>query len=112
MASNGDSSLAAEVLSELCRDYYEPIVAFIRYSERDAESARDLAHAFFAHVLEGHAFGGADRNQGRFRSYLLGAVKQFLTFGGSLPFFNRANLRIYWLVFAADFKFSISSVHS
>lgn len=78
VASHGDSSLAAEALSELCRDYYEPIVAFIRYSERDADSARDLAHSFFAHVLEGHAFDGADRNRGRFRSYLLGAVKHFL----------------------------------
>ncbi len=78
VASRGDSSLAAEALSELCQDYYEAIVAFIRYSERDEESARDLAHAFFAHVLEGHAFDGADRNRGRFRSYLLGAVKHFL----------------------------------
>ena len=78
VASHGDSSLAAEALSELCQDYYEPIVAFIGYSERDTDNARDLAHAFFAHVLDGHAFDGADRNRGRFRSYLLGAVKHFL----------------------------------
>ena len=78
VASHGDSSLAAEALSELCQDYYEPIVSFIRYTERDVDSARDLAHAFFAHVLDGHAFDGADRNRGRFRSYLLGAVKHFL----------------------------------
>jgi len=78
VASHGDSSLAAEALSELCQDYYEPIVAFVRYSVRDADSARDLAHAFFAHVLDGHAFDGADRNRGRFRSYLLGALKHFL----------------------------------
>jgi RNA polymerase sigma-70 factor (ECF subfamily) len=78
VASRGDSSLAAGALSGLCQDYYEPIVTFIRYSERDEESARDLAHAFFAHVLEGRAFEGADRNRGRFRSYLLGAGKHCL----------------------------------
>jgi RNA polymerase sigma factor (sigma-70 family) len=78
LASHGDSTLAAAALSELCNDYYEPIVAFIRHSERDPESARDLAHSFFAHVLDGHAFDRADPNCGRFRSYLLGAVKHFL----------------------------------
>ena len=78
IASRGDSTVAAAALSELCGDYYEPIVAFIRHSERDPHCARDLAHSFFAHVLEGHAFAGADPNRGRFRSYLLGAVKHFL----------------------------------
>jgi len=78
VASHGNSSLAETALSELCNDYYEPVVAFIRYSERDPERTRDLAHGFFAHVLDGHAFEGADPNRGRFRSYLLGAVKHFL----------------------------------
>ena len=42
-------------------------------------TARELAHEFFERVLEGEAIGGADRVQGRFRSYLLGAVKHFLS---------------------------------
>jgi len=78
MASHGDSTGAMAALSGLCNDYYEPILAFIRFSERDPNEARDLAHAFFAHVLDGHAFDGADPIRGRFRSYLLGAVKHFL----------------------------------
>ena len=77
-ASHGDSTLAASALRDLCNDYYEPIVGFIRYSGRDPDSARDLAHSFFAHVLEGHAFEGVDPNRGQFRTYLLGAVKHFL----------------------------------
>lgn len=77
-ASQGDSTLAKAALGELCNDYYEPVVTFIRYSGKDPDSALDLAHSFFAHVLKGHAFEGADPNRGRFRSYLLGAVKHFL----------------------------------
>jgi RNA polymerase sigma factor (sigma-70 family) len=78
MASHGDSTLAMAALSDLCNDYYEPVLSFIRFSERDPDRVRDLAHAFFAHVLDGHAFDGADPTRGRFRSYLLGAVKHFL----------------------------------
>src|SRR5690606_30709865 len=40
--------------------------------------SRDLAHAFFAEMLRGSTVEGADQNKGRFRSYLLGAVKHFL----------------------------------
>jgi RNA polymerase sigma-70 factor (ECF subfamily) len=54
------------------------VIAFIRRQGRDADTARELAHEFFAGVLEGDAIGGANRVQGRFRSYLLGAVKHFL----------------------------------
>src|SRR6185503_10297876 len=62
-------------LSELCRAYYEPVVTFLRCELRDAEAARDLAHEFFAEVLSGGAIARADKERGRFRSYLLGAVK-------------------------------------
>ena len=65
-------------LSELCAIYYEPVTTFLRYELRDADAARDLAHDFFAHMLEGGAIGHAERERGRFRSYLLGAVKHFL----------------------------------
>lgn len=67
-----------EALRDLCAAYYAPVIAFLRRRGHDADAARDLAHAFFAGVLGGEAIGGADRVQGRFRSYLLGAVKHFL----------------------------------
>jgi RNA polymerase sigma-70 factor (ECF subfamily) len=68
-----------EALRDLCAAYYAPVIAFLRRRGHDADAARDLAHEFFAEVLEGEAIGGADRVQGRFRSYLLGAVKHFLS---------------------------------
>jgi len=66
-------------LAELCQAYYEPVVAFLRCELRDADAARELTHEFFAEVLARGAISHADRERGRFRSYLLGAVKHFLS---------------------------------
>jgi DNA-directed RNA polymerase specialized sigma24 family protein len=66
-------------LAELCEAYYEPVVAFLRCELRDADGAREMAHAFFAQVLRGGTMGAVDPARGRFRSYLLGAVKHFLS---------------------------------
>ena len=68
-----------DALRDLCAAYYSPVIAFLRREGRDMDEARELAHEFFERVLEGEAIGGADRVQGRFRSYLLGAVKHFLS---------------------------------
>ncbi len=64
-------------LAELCEAYYEPVVAFLRYELRDPGAARELSHAFFEEILEGGRIQSADPSRGRFRSYLLGAVKHF-----------------------------------
>ena len=55
------------------------MAAFLRCELRDADTARELAHDFFAQVLAGGAIARADQERGRFRSYLLGAVKHFLS---------------------------------
>ncbi|HKS36081.1 MAG TPA: sigma-70 family RNA polymerase sigma factor [Verrucomicrobiae bacterium] len=78
LASRGDSAQARLALSDLCATYYGPVVAFLRHEGRDEDSARELAHEFFAHVLEQPSLDGANPQRGRFRSYLLGAVKHFL----------------------------------
>lgn len=65
-------------LSELCEAYYEPVVTFLRCSLRDEDKARDLSHSFFVHILDGRRIDSADPERGRFRSFLLGAVKHFL----------------------------------
>jgi RNA polymerase sigma-70 factor (ECF subfamily) len=77
--AKADSPEGRRALAELCKDYYEPVAAFLRYELRDADAARDLAHDFFAHMLAGGAIARADQQRGRFRSYLLGAVKHFLS---------------------------------
>lgn len=68
-----------QALADLCDAYYLPVVTFLRCELRDPEAARDLAHAFFARLLDGGAIHWADPQHGRFRSYLLGAVKHFLS---------------------------------
>jgi DNA-directed RNA polymerase specialized sigma24 family protein len=78
VAARGASTAARTALSELCAAYYAPVVAFLRREGRSDDEARDLAHSFFAKVLEGGQFDGADQAKGKFRSYLLGALKHFL----------------------------------
>jgi RNA polymerase sigma-70 factor (ECF subfamily) len=78
LASRGDSAEARLALSELCAAYYGPVVAFLRREERDEDAAREMAHEFFACVLDRQSLGGADPQRGRFRSYLLGALNHFL----------------------------------
>lgn len=76
-ASGGDST-AQSALSELCAAYYTPVNVFLRAEGRTEDAARELAHEFFARVLKGGALSGAEAARGRFRSYLLGALKHFL----------------------------------
>lgn len=75
--SRGSDTQAAAALSELCEAYYVPVVAFLRRQGREEDAARELAHDFFAKLLAGGAIEGARPERGRFRSYLLGALKHF-----------------------------------
>ncbi len=78
LATRGESPEARTALGELCAIYYEPVVAFLRARFREEDRARELAHEFFERLLERNAFSGVDPQCGRFRNYLLGAVKHFL----------------------------------
>jgi RNA polymerase sigma-70 factor (ECF subfamily) len=77
--AKADSPEGNRALAELCNAYYEPVAVFLRFELRDADAARELAHDFFAHMLEGGLIARAEPERGRFRSYLLGAVKHFLS---------------------------------
>jgi len=78
LRARADAADPSAALSELCEAYYAPVHAFIRARVRDREAARDLTQEFFARVLRGSAFERAEPGRGRFRSFLLGAVKHFL----------------------------------
>lgn len=78
LQARGNSPEARAALSELCAAYYAPAFAFIRRTSPDEESARDLTQEFFARLLARHGLAGVDPARGRFRSFLLGAVKHFL----------------------------------
>jgi len=74
----GGGSRARGALEELCRAYWYPLYAFVRRRGYSSEDAQDLTQAFFARIIETGGLGAADPERGRFRSYLLGALKHFL----------------------------------
>lgn len=74
---DSDSTGARRALAELCRDYWYPLYAFARRRGHSPHDAQDLTQAFFADLLERNPTS-ADPARGRFRSYLLGALKHFL----------------------------------
>ena len=108
-------SQARRALEQLCRTYWYPLYAFVRGRGCSAEAAQDLTQAFFARILETGGFDSADRERGRFRSYLLGAMKHFLANewhrgrtkkrGGELHF-------IEWDALAPESRYAEAPVHT
>jgi len=78
LRARGESVEARAALGELCEAYYQPVLRFLRREGRDEDTARELTQEFFARLLQRGEIGGVDPQLGRFRSYLLGAVKHFL----------------------------------
>jgi DNA-directed RNA polymerase specialized sigma24 family protein len=71
---------ARAALAILCETYWMPVYEFIRHiRRRTPDDARELTQAFFARVVERGDFGNARRDRGRFRSFLLTAVRHFLS---------------------------------
>ena len=79
LAARGSSPEARTALSQLCSRYYEPVFVFLRREGRPEDAARELAHEFFAGLLAGDPFSKVEPGCGKFRSYLLGALKHFLS---------------------------------
>ena len=74
----GDAVRAQEALSSLFQTYWYPLYTYVRrrgYSEHDAE---DLVQAFCLHLQEKHAVAKADRQRGKFRTFLLSSLQNFL----------------------------------
>ncbi len=67
-----------DALADLCHRYWYPVYAYLRRRGTAADPARDLTQGFFCHLLEKKTLKAADRDRGRFRSYLLGALKFYL----------------------------------
>ena len=77
--AKSNSEEGRKALADLCEAYYEPVVAYLRSFFGNADTARDMSHAFFLEMLGGDIFHNVERERGRFRSYLLGAVKHFVS---------------------------------
>ncbi|MEM7307293.1 MAG: sigma-70 family RNA polymerase sigma factor [Planctomycetota bacterium] len=76
LAAGSTDPVAA--LDELCATYWRPVLRFVEHSGYGTEDARDLTQGFFAAFLERRDVEGLDPARGRFRSYLLAAVRNFL----------------------------------
>ncbi len=69
---------AANALAQLCETYWPPIYSFIRRRGYAPSDAEDLTQSFFAYFLRTKAYSRTDRLHGKFRSFLLASVKNFL----------------------------------
>lgn len=77
-AGQADSSQASESLEKLCHAYWPPLYSYIRRQGHGPEEAQDLTQAFFAKLLKKNFWARADPQKGRFRSFLLTALRHFL----------------------------------
>ena len=69
---------SAQALEVLCRSYWYPLYAFVRRRGFGVEEAQDLTQEFFVRLLEKKALGSVDPSKGKFRSFLLALLQNFL----------------------------------
>jgi RNA polymerase sigma factor (sigma-70 family) len=68
-----------EALARLCALYWPPVFAFVRRRGHDVAEAEDLTQGFFTRLIEKGDLAHADRERGRFRSFLLTACQHYLS---------------------------------
>ena len=76
--ARGEGPLARAALEALCRGYWFPLYAYVRRSGYPQHDAEDLTQSFFTHVLESDFIGRAVPEKGRFRSFLLVSLRNFV----------------------------------
>jgi RNA polymerase sigma factor (sigma-70 family) len=77
-AGDASSPKAQEALATLCRHYWSPLHAFVRAQGYSPEDAEDLTQSFFERLIARRDLSAVDPARGRFRSFLLAALKHFL----------------------------------
>lgn len=78
LAAGRNTLHAAPALEQLCRSYWRPLYAFARRRGLTPHDAEDAVQAFFARILERGVIGQADPERGRFRTFLLTALRNFM----------------------------------
>lgn len=78
LAARADAPSRERALETLCRSYWRPVYTWIRNSGKSQEDAEDLTQAFFLKVLTQQVIERAQRERGRFRSWLLTVLRSFL----------------------------------
>jgi len=78
LAGQSGSPLCEEALESLCASYWYPLYAFLRRKGYASADAKDLTQQFFAKFLQKNFLANVDPARGKFRSFLLAALKHFL----------------------------------
>src|SRR5688572_13410724 len=78
LAADYNSPDSAQALEKLCRAYWSPLYCYLRRDGRTSHEAEDLTQAFFARLLERNTLSKAASERGRFRNFLLSALKNFV----------------------------------
>lgn len=78
-AGRESSPDSRKALAALCETYWYPLYVYVRRRVSDVHRAQDLTQEFFSTLLEKEYLKTADREKGRFRSFLLTAFKRFLS---------------------------------
>lgn len=73
-----DAARRGPALEKLCATYWLPIYSYLRRRGNAAQDAEDLTQSFFAYLLESDFLDRPDPAKGRFRGYLIGALRHFL----------------------------------
>src|SRR5207248_767369 len=76
--SQAEPQVAQAALAELCQTYWVPLYSFVRSRGYIMHDAQDLTQSFFAYLIERKIYARVDRQKGRFRSFLLASLKNFL----------------------------------
>ena len=79
LSAQSQVSSCQEAFAELCRLYRRPLYAFIRHRGHSPEDAQDLAQGFFLHLAERKTLSRVDRSKGKFRSFLLASLQNYLS---------------------------------
>lgn len=78
-AGNRDEPAQAQAaLTQLCQTYWYPLYSFVRHRGYALHDAQDLTQAFFAQLIEKRGLERVDPELGRFRTFLLASMKNFL----------------------------------
>jgi len=78
-AGRNDTTRAQSALAKLCKTYWYPLYAYVRRRGYGPEDAQDLTQEFFARLLGQDSLRKADRDRGRFRTFLLASMSHFLS---------------------------------
>jgi RNA polymerase sigma factor (sigma-70 family) len=76
--NQGEPEIAQAALAELCKTYWAPLYSFVRSRGYTMHDAQDLTQSFFAYLIEHKIYARVDWQKGKFRSFLLASLKNFL----------------------------------